>query len=180
MDNVVINLYDKESGPSNFLVENIDLLPGGKALDVAMGNGRNAIFLAERGFHVFGIDISREAITKAMELAAVSNVNITARVADLTTGSNIQPGLYDVIICFNYLQRSLIPEIKKGLRSGGVIVYETFIVDQARYGKPKNPNHLLKHNELLRMFRDFRCIRYHEGVLEDKKAVAGIIAEKGL
>ena len=44
----------------------------------------------------------------------------------------------------------------------------------------KNPNHLLKHNELLRMFRDFRCIRYHEGVLEEKKAVAGIIAEKGL
>ncbi len=176
----MINLYDKELDPSNFLVENIDLLPGGKALDVAMGNGRNAIFLAERGFHVFGIDISKEAITEALELAAVSNVNITARVADLTTGSNIQPGIYDVIICFNYLQRSLIPEIKRGLRSGGMIVYETFIVDQARYGKPKNPNHLLKHNELLRMFRDFRCMRYHEGVLEEKKAVAGIIAEKGV
>jgi 2-polyprenyl-3-methyl-5-hydroxy-6-metoxy-1,4-benzoquinol methylase len=176
----VISLNNKGLDPSNFLVENIDLLPGGNALDVAMGNGRNAIFLAERGFHVFGIDISKEAITEALELAAVSNVKLTAHVADLTTGSHIQPGIYDVIICFNYLQRSLIPEIKSGLRSGGVIVYETFIVDQARYGKPKNPNHLLKHNELLRMFRDFRCIRYHEGILEDKKAVAGIIAEKGV
>lgn len=176
----MISLNNKGLDPSNFLVENIDLLPGGNALDVAMGNGRNAIFLAERGFHVFGIDISKEAITEALELAAASNVKLTAHVADLTTGSHIQPGIYDVIICFNYLQRSLIPEIKSGLRSGGVIVYETFIVDQARYGKPKNPNHLLKHNELLRMFRDFRCIRYHEGILEDKKAVAGIIAEKGV
>ncbi len=176
----MIELHDKGLNPSNFLVENIDLLPGGHALDVAMGNGRNAIYLAERGFHVLGIDISKEAITEALELAAISNVNITAHVADLTTGSHIQPGIYDLIICFNYLQRSLIPEIRRGLRSGGVIVYETFIVDQARYGKPKNPNHLLKHNELLRMFRDFRCIRYHEGVLEEKKAVAGIIAEKGV
>jgi len=175
----VISHHDKGSDPSNFLVENIDLLPGDNALDVAMGNGRNAVFLAEKGFHVVGIDISKEAVAGALELAAVSKVNITTRVADLTTGFNIQPELYDVIICFNYLQRSLIPEIKNGLRSGGVIVYETFIVDQAGYGKPKNPNHLLKHNELLRMFRDFRCIRYHEGVLEDKKAVAGIIAEKG-
>lgn len=174
----MISHHDKGLDPSNFLVENIDLLPGGNALDVAMGNGRNAVFLAEKGFHVAGIDISREAVAEALELAAVSKVNITTRVADLTTGFNIQPELYDVIICFNYLQRSLIPEIKNGLRSGGVIVYETFIVDQAGYGKPKNPDHLLKHNELLRMFRDFRCIRYHEGVLEEKKAVAGIIAEK--
>ena len=59
-----------------------------------------------------------------------------------------------------------------------MIVYETFIVDQARFGKPRNPDHLLKHNELLHMFRDFRCHRYHEGVIADKKAVAGIIAEK--
>lgn len=59
-----------------------------------------------------------------------------------------------------------------------MIVYETFIIDQARFGKPKNPNYLLKHNELLHMFRDFRCIRYHEGIVEGQKAIAGIVAEK--
>ena len=82
------------------------------------------------------------------------------------------------IICFNYLQRSLIPQIKKGIRSGGMVVYETFIVDQAQFGRPRNPDHLLKHNELLDMFREFRCLRYREGILEERKAVASLIAQK--
>jgi hypothetical protein len=59
-----------------------------------------------------------------------------------------------------------------------MVVYETFIVDQALFGRPRNPNHLLKHNELLRLFEDFRCLRYHEGVMANDKAVAGIVAEK--
>jgi tellurite methyltransferase len=76
------------------------------------------------------------------------------------------------------LQRSLIPQIKDGLKTGGILVYETFIVDQARFGKPRNPDFLLKHNELLDMFRDFRCLRYREGVFENRKALAGIVAQK--
>ena len=83
-----------------------------------------------------------------------------------------------VIICFNYLQRSLIPYIKEGLRIGGMVVYETFIIDQASFRKPKNPDYLLKHNELLDMFREFRCLRYREGLVKEGKAIAGIIAEK--
>jgi hypothetical protein len=61
------------------------------------------------------------------------------------------------------------------------VVYETFLVDQAQWGKPKNPDYLLKHNELLEMFRDFRCLRYREGVFEngkDRRAIASIVAEK--
>ncbi|MHA1879395.1 MAG: hypothetical protein ACTSYG_03275, partial [Candidatus Heimdallarchaeota archaeon] len=65
-------------------------------------------------------------------------------------------------------------------RTGGMVVYETFIVDQARFGKPKNSDHLLKHNELLDLFRDFRCLRYREGIFESRKAIASIIAEKNL
>jgi hypothetical protein len=61
-----------------------------------------------------------------------------------------------------------------------MIVYETFIADQARFGKPKNPEYLLEHNELLNMFRDFRCLRYREGVVRGPKAIAGIIAQKVL
>jgi hypothetical protein len=68
--------------------------------------------------------------------------------------------------------------MKDGLRTGGMVVYETFIVDQARFGKPKNPDHLLKHNELLDLFCDFRCLRYREGIFESRKAIASIIAEK--
>jgi len=164
--------------PSQYLVDHIDLLPGGRALDVAMGRGRNAVFLATKGFDVVGIDISTEAITDALKLAKLSGVNIATHVVDLEQTPDIEPDCYDLVICFNYLQRSLIPQIKKGLHQGGMVVYETYTIDQARFDRPKNPDYLLKHNELLHMFRDFRCIRYHEGVMEDRRAVAGIIAEK--
>jgi tellurite methyltransferase len=164
--------------PAQFLVDNVDLLPMGRALDIAMGNGRNSVYLAGMGFEVEGIDISKEAVNRALESARKSGVNITAKVADLEGDFYIEEGAYDVIICFNYLHRPLIPNIKRGLRSSGMVVYETFIVDQARFGKPRNPDHLLKHNELLDMFRDFRCLRYREGIFESRKAIASIIAEK--
>ena len=61
---------------------------------------------------------------------------------------------------------------------GCPMVYETFIVDQARFGKPKNPDHLFKHNELLDLFHDFRCLRYRKGIFESRKAIASIIAQK--
>lgn len=164
--------------PAQFLVENIGLLPIGRALDVAMGAGQNAVYLAQMGFEVEGIDISPEAVMKAMESASKAGININAQIADLERDYTIGKEVYDLIICFNYLQRSLIPQIKDGLRKGGMIVYETFIVDQARFGKPRNQNFLLKHNELLDMFRDFRCLRYREGIMPGPKAIASILAEK--
>ena len=169
-----------ESGfePAPFLVENIKLLPKGRALDVAMGAGQNAIYLAKMGFEVEGVDISPEAVSSALALVQKVGVTIRAQVADLESDYYIEKDAYDVIICFNYLQRSLIPQIKDGLRKRGMVVYETFIVDQAQLGKPKNPDYLLKHNELLDMFHDFRCLRYREGILEGPKAITSIIAEK--
>ena len=164
--------------PSQFLVDNLELLPKGPALDVAMGSGWNAVYLAAMGFEVEGIDISPEAVSNALELARKSGVNLKARVADLEDNYHIERGAYDVIICFNYLHRPLIPQIKEGLRTGGMVVYETFTVEQAQFGKPNNPDYLLKHNELLDMFRDLRCLRYREGVMGNRKAIAGIIAEK--
>ena len=163
--------------PAQFLVENVELLPKGRALDVAMGNGRNSIYLAKLGFVVEGVDISKEAISTALRLAQETNVNINAKVVDLEKYS-IDKESYEVIICFNYLQRSLIPQIKYGLVKGGIVVYETFIIDQAQFGRPKNPDYLLRHNELLDMFSDFRCLRYQEGILKGPKAIASIIAQK--
>jgi len=150
----------------------------GRVLDVAMGNGENAVYLAGMGFEVKGVDISTEAVKNALVLAHVAQVSITASVADLEKNYHIDKDSYDVIICFNYLQRSLIQQIKDGIRPGGIVVYETFTVDQARFGKPKNPDHLLERNELLNFFREFRCLHYHEGIFEVRRAVAGILAEK--
>jgi len=143
-----------------------------------MGGGRNAVFLASRGFHVDGIDISQDAIEDAVNLAQKKQVEISTHLGDLENDFFIKEEYYDVIICFNFLQRSLIPIMKRGLRSDGVIVYETYIIDQAQFGKPTNPDYLLKHNELLELFRDFRCLRYHEGIMAKGKAVAGIITQK--
>jgi tellurite methyltransferase len=171
-------LTDPRDRPAKFLVENISLLPKGRVLDVATGDGRNAIYLANLGFQAEGVDISPEAIHKAQESARAQGVTLDARVVDLEKDPYIQPEHYDVIICFRYLQRSLIPYMKNGLRSGGIVVYETYTIDQIQFGKPKNPDFLLKPNELLNLFRDFHIIKYHEGIFEDKKAVAGIIARK--
>jgi len=91
---------------------------------------------------------------------------------------HFEEGAYDLVICFNYLQRSLMSHIKGWLKPGGMLVYETFIVDQAQFGRPHNPAHLLRHNELLRIFRDFRVLRYREGIFEGKKAIASLLAQK--
>jgi tellurite methyltransferase len=171
-------LNEIKDEPARFLVENIDLLPKGRVLDIAMGDGRNAIYLASLGFKAEGIDISQENTDKALAAARDINVAIKAHVVDLEKDPYIQRGAYDVIICFRYLQRSLFPYIKNGLKEGGVVVYETYTIDQLQFGKPKNPDFLLRHNELLNLFRDFHCIRYHEGIIYDKKAMAGIIAIK--
>ena len=172
------HFHERGFEPAQFLVDNIELLPKGRALDVALGAGQNATYLAKMGFEVEGVDISPEVVSSALELARNFGVNLRAQVADLEGNYNIEKGAYNVIICFNYLQRSLIPQIKDGLRKGGMVVYETFIVDQAQFGKPKNPDYLLRHNELLDMFRDFRCLCYREGIVESQRAIASIIAEK--
>jgi len=118
-----------------------------------------------------------EAVEAALEGARQAGVSITAQVADLERNYTITSGAFDVIICFNYLQRSLIPQIIEGLRADGMVVYETFIIDQKQFGHPQNPEFLLKHNELLEMFRDLRCLRYREGIIDDK-AIASIIAQR--
>lgn len=167
--------------PSQFLVDNIQLLPAGSVLDLAMGGGRNAVYLAQQGFTVEGVDISPSAVAAAQQLAARYNVKIKTYVADLERDYSILQNTYDLIICFNYLQRSLFQSIKSGIKKGGMVVYETYIIDQAKYGKPKAPEHLLNYNELLEVFREFRCLRYREGVfhiLGKPKAKASIIAQK--
>ena len=101
--------------PARFLVENIGLIPKGRVLDVAMGSGRNAIYLAKMGFTVFGVDVSPDNIANALFLARKINVTIYPEVGDLEKDYRIPVDYYDVIICFNYLQRSLFPQIRDGI-----------------------------------------------------------------
>ena len=170
--------FDALHQPAQFLVESADLLPRGRALDVAMGSGRNAIYLAKMGFEVEGVDTSREAIEEALERAQEEGVSIQTRVEDLEKIPYFDEEAYDLVICFNYLQRSLMPQMKNWVKPGGMLVYETFIIDQVQFGKPHNPDYLLGYNELLHTFRGFRVLRYREGVIEGRKAIASILAQK--
>ena len=109
------DVHDNSLEPAQFLVDNLELLPKGRVLDMAMGFGRNAIYLARLGFKVEGVDISVEAVNATLELARTAGVTIKAQVVDLESYT-IEKDAYDAIVCFNYLQRSLIPQIEDGLR----------------------------------------------------------------
>ncbi len=137
-------------------------IQGGSALDVATGRGRNAFFLAERGFHVEAVDISEAALKEASTLAEEKGLTITFRQVDLDH-VELSESTYDMILNFNFLQRSLIAKMKRALKLGGHIIFETYLIEQRILGHPKNPAYLLGHNELLELFRDFRILYYHEG-----------------
>jgi tellurite methyltransferase len=170
--------------PSSFLRKIIGgdhwTIPPGRALDVACGKGRNALFLAERGFDVVAIDISPVALAESRRRAAERSLAISWEQADLEQ-IPLAENSFDLVIDFNYLQRSLIPRLKAALKSGGHVIFETYLIDQQAIGHPKNPEYLLLHNELLSHFRDFRVLLYREGKVADTPETsfrAGILAQK--
>lgn len=169
-------IFGKE--PALFLRDNIDKLPVGKALDIAMGEGRNAVYLAKKGFHVDGVDISEVALRKAKRLAKENHVVINTINADLNHYT-VKPDQYDLIVNINYLQRSLIPEIKRGLKKGGVVVYETYTLDHLKnpQGQNMRRDYLLGRGELREYFKDFQIILYRE-TNDGKEALASLIAKK--
>lgn len=169
-------IFGKE--PASFLRDHMHLLPIGRALDIAMGEGRNAVFLAKKGFQVDGVDISEVALKKARRLAKEHHVSINTISADLNHYS-IKPDYYELILNINYLQRSLIPQIKKGLKRGGAVVFETFTMDQLKNTNgPRLPkDYLLNKGELLEYFKDFKILVFRE-TNNGTEALASLIAKK--
>jgi tellurite methyltransferase len=173
---------DMNRSANSLLKKNLRLLPRGKALELAAGEGRNAVFLAGHGYEVEAVDISPVAITRARKLARAKGVRIKATAADLDT-YRLLPGRYDLVLNFYFLDRRLIPKIKKGLKKGGMVVFETFTAEQIKLGTggPAQTRYLLKPNELLRLFREFYVLFYREGVFREggkRRAIASLIAQK--
>lgn len=174
-------IYGKEA--ALFLRKNIHFLPVGRALDIAMGEGRNAVFLAKNGFQVDGVDISEVALRKAKRLAHEDHVSITTVQADLTNYF-IKPDSYNVIINFDYLQRSLIPKIKRGLKRGGVVIYGNDATSQSAalyvsgsHGSRFKEDDFLEKGELKELFKDFEILLYQETV-QGNEIKASMIARK--
>ncbi len=165
------SITHNESGPAPFLEWIFHQGPWrispGKALDVATGKGRHAQFLAERGFAVEAIDISEVALGEARRLAEEKGLSISFRQVNLDL-CELPEVTYDLILNFNFLQRSLIPKMKKALKLGGYIVFDTYLIDQRVIGHPKNPDYLLGHNELLKLFLDLRILYYREGRFSER------------
>ncbi len=172
-----------EQGPAGFLIENVSLLPpSGRVLDVAMGSGRNALYLASLGYEITGVDISPVAVARCRTAAEARGLHIEAVCADLET-SALPDGPFDIVLNFYYLQRDLCPRLAEALRPGGVLVFESFTLGQRVFGwGPQRQEHLLRPGELPRLFPDLGTLVYCQGVVEGergKKAVAGLIARKG-
>ncbi len=173
------NPFPQLREPSALLAELLPTLPGGKALDLACGEGRNAFFLARSGYVVDAIDSSQVVIERDKVVVDEEGVAVNFIHADLE-GYTIPPSTYDLIINFYYLQRSLIPSIKTALKRGGIVLFETYTVEQVEMGPQRNRAYLLQPNELLKMFGDLHILFYREGVIEEdgKKAIASLAAKR--
>lgn len=162
--------------PIPYLVEQLHRLPKGKALDVAMGEGRNGVFLAARGFQVTGLDISEKGLEKAQALARAQGVTIETKVVDLDNAM-LGTDAYDVVLCTYYLNRNLLPKMKQAVKPGGMVVVETYTMGHLKYRPQFRKEWLLEKNELLEWFKDFTILHYQ--VVDDgESAFAGIIAQR--
>jgi len=149
---------------------------------MATGEGRNAVFLAQNGFEVDAVDISREGLKKARKLAREKGVKVNALLVDLDR-YQIEEGRYDLIANLYFLKRRLIPKIRKGLKKGGKVIFETYLLEHRTLaaGGPRQAKYFLKPNELLRLFKGFRILFYREGIFREggkRKALASLIAQK--
>ncbi len=165
------------SAPSPFLLRHLATLPPGAALDVACGRGRHALLLARHGFRVTAVDRDVQALDALAAAAAAERLVVTTLCRDLEA-EPLPPGPWDVVLNFRYLQRSLAPALAAALRPGGFLVFETFTTAQAAFGHPRNPDFLLRPDELRGMFPTLVVVDYEEGVRDDAEAVASLLARR--
>ncbi len=134
---------------SDILSKYLSFSPKGRALDIACGNGRNSRFLAQKGFKVDAVDISNVALSQLPD----NDTRINIICEDIDTWQ-IPQNRYQLIINIRFLDRRLFPMIKKGLKPGGVLIFESFIDEKKDY--------CLEINELLHAFNSFQIVYYEE------------------
>lgn len=189
--------YPGGTEPAPFLQELRPLLGHGRALDLAMGAGRNAVFLATHGWRVTGLDSSRVAVERAVALArdrrleaewagewgALPAPPFSPKLpglflfqADLESAA-LPIAQFELVICFNYLERRLFPAIERALRPGGMLLYETLTIAQLAFaGGPRNPDHLLREHELREAFPGLETLFYRE--FSAGRGIASLLARK--
>jgi len=155
-------IYGK--APSQFLSEHIGLLSKGKVLDVAMGEGRNASYLASKGFDVEGFDFCETAIERAKKLASDSGVKVNAKVSNLDFFL-IDLMKYNSIVMIDYHPSpTFYGAITRGLANGGILLVEGYTTEQVKIsGGPKvDFFECFKSNELIKQIKNLKLLYYNE------------------
>jgi len=167
--------------PAPFLAENYHYIPfEGTVLDMGMGEGRNAVFMAQKGYKVTGVDLSSVAVKKSYLLAQEFGVKIKGVVASLKD-YKIPPASFDAIICFYWVDRSMTEKIKTWLKPGGILIYEAHTMREKEKLKNRKvdqqSDNFLKEQELLKLFSGMRVLKYEEPIHE-KEFRSSIILQK--
>ena len=148
--------------------------PGVPVLDLAAGNGRHTRFFAGRGHPVTAVD------RDASGLVVADNIEVVE--ADLEDGSPwpLAGRSFGAVVVTNYLHRPLFPHLFAALQAGGVLLYETFMIGNERFGKPSRPEFLLNDGELLELVRGRFSVIAYEGrmISEPKMAMVQRIAAR--
>jgi SAM-dependent methyltransferase len=147
--------------PSEWVVRWAPLVKCGPVLDVASGAGRHARFLAARGLEVVAVDREPQAIPGVRFVQA-----------DLESGNPwpFAGQRFAAIVVTNYLHRPLFKSIEDSLGEGGVLIYETFMIGNERFGRPSNPDFLLRPGELAEAFASLQVLGFEQGLVERPKA----------
>ena len=163
--------------PVDVIKEFCGLAPGRRALDLAAGTGRHALFLAEQGFQVDAVDISDEGLGRF----AGRHPGVRVICADLDR-FDIPRDRYDLIVDVLYLNRRLFPQIREGLVPGGVLIFETLAASPGGAGDEGHcRDFLLRENELLHAFLSLKVVYYREEVrsgAEGPRRLASLVGVK--
>ena len=144
------------------LIQAAEMLLPGRALDLACGTGRHALYLARLGWRVTAVDSSAVAI--GLLHAQAAGLPLDARLADLERGEfELAPNAYQLICDFYYLQRNLFPQIREAVHPGGVFAGAIHVFDDAPALRPRNPDFLLQAGELRGFFDGWKVLFYSEG-----------------
>ena len=164
--------------PSAWIARFAHLVPAGaRVLDVASGRGRHARFFASRGAQVLAVDRDGAALR-----ALAGEARIETREADLETGAWPLSGeSFDAIVVANYLHRPLFAHLLAQLHDDGALLYETFATGNERFGRPSNPQFLLRDGELLDVARArLTIVAFEQGrVAFERPAVVQRLAAVG-
>jgi SAM-dependent methyltransferase len=151
--------------PEPFVIEMLPMLPaGGRVLDVAAGRGRHSLALARAGHRVVAVDFAESAMAALAKTARAEHLPIWPVAGDFDNFA-LRDRSFDAIVNVNFLDRALFGQFTRALKPGGVLLADTFLVDQAEIGHPKDPRFLLGHYELRELIAGLELMRYREGLV---------------